>query len=101
MAFNPSQHFRRDSKVVFAGLAILCMVTFVRSSGMGRGDMLDQMTNWATRGGRNAWAASLYGKKYDARQLYLTQVGRQLASDYMSYATSVAQQGMAQRAMAG
>src|SRR5919198_479631 len=101
MAFNPFHHFRRYSKVVFAGLAILCMVTFVLSSGMGRGDMLTQLTDWASGGRRGGSVLTLYGKKYDARQLYLTQVGRQLASEYMLMATGQARQGMFQRAMAG
>ena len=49
MAFNPFHHFRRYSKVVFAILAIICMLTFVMSSGMGRGDFFQQMTDWVTK----------------------------------------------------
>ena len=52
MAFNQFHHFRRYSKVVFAGLAIICMVTFVLSSGMGRGDIFTQFGDWP--GGRAA-----------------------------------------------
>ena len=36
MAFNPFHQFRRYNKVIFAILAIICMFTFVLSSGMGR-----------------------------------------------------------------
>src|SRR4051794_6627175 len=101
MAFNPFHHFRRYSKVVFAGLAILCMVTFVLSSGMGRGDMLSQLTDWASGGRRGGTVLTIYGKKYDARQVGMTQIGRQLASEYMTYATGAAQQSMFQRVMEG
>src|SRR5947209_9672997 len=101
MAFNPFHHFRRYSKVVFAGLAILCMVTFVLSSGMGRGDMLSQISDWASGGRRGGTVLTLYGKNYDSRQLYLVQLGRQLASEYMTYATGMAQRSMANKAMAG
>src|SRR5438034_11105616 len=101
MAFNPFHHFRRYSKVVFAGLAILCMLTFVLSSGMGRGDLLSRFTDWAGGGRRSEAVLTLYGKKYDTRQVLATNLGRQLASEYMTTATALAQQNLANRVMEG
>jgi hypothetical protein len=102
MAFNPFHHFRRYSKVVFAGLAILCMVTFVLSSGMGRGDMLTQLTNWASGGGgRGTEVLTLYGKKFDGPQVRQIQVGRQMASEYMLAVIEYARRNVVQRATDG
>src|SRR5213593_3213672 len=101
MAFNPFHHFRRYSKVVFAALAILCMFTFVLSSGMGRGDMFSQLSDWVGRGGRGGEVLTLYGKKYDAQHLRQIQRGRQLASEYMVLATGLAQQNLASQAITG
>src|SRR5262249_17278650 len=101
MAFNPFHHFRRYSKVVFAGLAILCMITFVLSSGMGRGDMLTQLTNWASGGSRGTEVLTLYGKKFDGPQARQIQYGRQLASQYMLASIERARQNVFQRASDG
>jgi hypothetical protein len=101
MAFNPFHHFRRYSKVVFAGLAILCMVTFVLSSGMGQGDLLTQLTDWASGGRRGDDLLTLYGKKFDGTEVRQIQVGRQLASEYMLIAIDRARQNVAARATEG
>jgi hypothetical protein len=101
MAFNPFHHFRRYSKVVFAGLAILCMITFVLSSGMGRGDMLSQLTDWASGGRRGSEVLTLYGKKFDGGQIRQIQVGRQMASEYMLASIDRARQNVLQRASEG
>src|SRR5207248_8527498 len=101
MAFNPFHHFRRYSKVVFAGLAILCMVTFVLSSGMGRGDMLSQLTNWASGGARGTELLTVYGKKFDGSQSRQIHVGRQLASEYMLTVIRAARDNVVGRASDG
>src|SRR5205823_12626912 len=101
MAFNPFHHFRRYSKVIFAGLAILCMITFVLSSGMGRGDMLSQLTDWVSGGRRGSEVLTLYGKKFDGSQVRQIQVGRQLASEYMLISIDMARQSAVQRAYEG
>jgi hypothetical protein len=101
MAFNPFHHFRRYSKVVFAGLAILCMVTFVLSSGMGRGDMLTQLTNWVSGPPRGSEALSLYGKKFDSQQIRQIHYGRQMASEYMLASMDRARHNAFQRASEG
>src|SRR5438128_10561250 len=101
MSFNPFHPFRRYSKVVFAGLAILCMITFVLSSGMGRGDMLSQLSNWASGGNRGTEVLTLYGKKFDGSQIRQIHVGRQLASEYMLVSIDRAQKNALQRASEG
>src|SRR3954465_5880960 len=101
MAFNPFHHFRRYSKVVFAGLAILCMVTFVLSSGMGRGDMLSQLTDWVGNGRRGTEVLTVYGKKFDGPHVRQIQVGRQMASEYMLASIERARHNVFQRASEG
>jgi len=46
MAFNPFHSFRKHKKVVFATLTIICMFTFVLSSGLGgRMDLFTELPN--------------------------------------------------------
>src|SRR5205823_4374431 len=101
MAFNPFHQFRRYSKAVFAALAILCMFTFVLSSGMGRGDLFSQWSEWAGRGRGSSVYVTLYGKEYDARQFDEVQRQRLLASEYMEYVLGAAQGNLARRVDAG
>src|SRR6516164_308317 len=101
MAFNPFHHFRRYSKVVFAILAIICMLTFVMSSGMGRGDFFQQMTDWVTDRRHTPPLITLYGKEYDAQQVQQVQFRRQLASDYMEQAVGYAQMNLRERVING
>ena len=62
MASSPFRVFRKHQKVIFAGLTILCMLTFVMCTGMG-GDVGD----WLLRvlGGRekSPQVAMLYDSK--------------------------------------
>src|SRR5829696_2302829 len=85
MAFNPFHSFRRYSKTVFAGLAILCMFTFVLSSGMGQGDFFSQMAEVFGGGGGNK-VVTLHGTKIDAREFDSIQNQRRLAGEYMDAA---------------
>jgi hypothetical protein len=101
MAFNPFHQFRRYSKVVFAILAIICMFTFVLSSGMGRGDFFTQMTDWVTNRRRVPAMMTLYGKEYDALQVQQVQNRRRLASEYMELAVGYAQQNLTNRVTSG
>src|SRR3954453_14589876 len=97
MAFNPFHSFRKHSKVVFAGLTILCMVTFILSSGMGRGDFFSQMTDWFSgRVSRNAYV-SLYGKDYSGRDVDEVAYQRRMANEYMDYAVGAARQSLERR----
>src|SRR3954471_8558479 len=89
MAFNPFHSFRRYSKVVFAVLAIICMLTFVLSSGMGRGDIFSQVTEAFGGGGGNT-VVTVHGKKIDAREFDTIQNQRRLAGEYMDAAVGAA-----------
>ena len=47
MAFNPFHAFRKYRKSMFAILAIICMFTFVLSSGLGgKNDILNRVQDW-------------------------------------------------------
>src|SRR4051794_33107278 len=97
MAFNPFHSFRKYNKVVFAGLTLLCMVTFILSSGMGRGDFFSQMTDWfGGRVSRHAYV-TLYGKTYTTQEIQETDYQRRLANEYMDYAVGGARQGLERR----
>src|SRR5437870_3578809 len=98
MAFNPFHHFRRYSKVVFAILAIICMLTFVLSSGLGgKGDFFTTATDWVTQRRRIPALMTLYGKEYDALQVNQVQFRRRLANEYMELAVGAAQQNLNDR----
>src|SRR6186997_2673588 len=102
MAFNPFHQFRRYSKVVFAILAILCMFTFVLSSGtMGRGDFFTDLTDWITNRRRNPAVMTLYGKELDGQQVHQVQQRRRLASEYMDRAVETAQMNLNNRVVQG
>src|SRR5262245_37515004 len=96
MAFNPFHSFRRYSKVVFAGLAILCMFTFVLSSGMGRGDFFSQITEFFGGGGGNT-VITVHGKKFDAREFDAIQRQRLLAGEYMDAAVAASRAQLERR----
>jgi hypothetical protein len=96
MAFNPFHTFRKNSKVVFAGLTILCMVTFILSSGMGRGDVFSQITDWFT-GGRRTALITVAGKNFSEQEVAQINAGRRMANDYMDNAVQEAMQGLQSR----
>jgi hypothetical protein len=102
MAFNPFHSFRRYSKVVFAILAIICMFTFVLSSGtMGRGDFFTDITDWITNRRRTPALMTLYGKELDGQKVYQVQQRRRLASEYMDRAVETAQMNLNNRVVQG
>lgn len=84
MAFNPFHTFRKYSKTMFAVLAIVCMFTFVLSSGLGRGDFFTEAPSWlGGGGGKYPEVAQLGGKRIDARQVLEVQERRKWANIYM------------------
>src|SRR6476661_310474 len=101
MAFNPFHQFRRHNKVVFAILAIICMFTFVLSSGMGRGDIFTQLTDWATGRRSVPVYVTLYGKEYDAQQVEQVRRQRILANEYMEHVLAAAQGNLEKRFLDG
>lgn len=90
MAFNPFHAFRKHQKVVFAGLTILCMVTFVLTgSNIGRGDITDLIFGWM-RSAKESDVAKLYDRKVTPQMLDYVKTQRILANQYMADATEAA-----------
>src|SRR6266849_10794757 len=83
MAFNPFRAFRKHQKVFFAGLTILCMVTFVMCGSMGQGDFFGTIANVFTGRSRASAIATLYGKDISAKEIQELRSQRRLASQYM------------------
>ncbi|MBY0526671.1 MAG: hypothetical protein K2R98_24960 [Gemmataceae bacterium] len=92
MAFNPFHAFRRHKKVLFAGLTIMCMLTFVlMGTGMGGGgDFFSDLTRSLTGNVRQTDVASLYGKDVTEKQLFTLKQQRLLANSFMTMATDAA-----------
>jgi len=86
MAFNPFHSFRKYRKAMFAILAIVCMFTFVLSSGLGgRNDILNVLPEWLGGGGsKYPVVARIDGKRIDELTISDTRVRRKMANDYMS-----------------
>ncbi len=86
MAFNPFHAFRKYSKSMFAVLAIVCMLTFVLSSGLGgKNDFFTNIgDNFGAGSSKVPDVARLDGKKIDARMLQDTKNRRLLANTYMT-----------------
>jgi hypothetical protein len=67
MAFNPFHAFRKHQKVVFAGLTIVCMLTFVLAGVSGGiGDVFAEMTRLLSGARSKTEVARLYGKSLGA-----------------------------------
>ncbi len=95
MALNPFHAFRKHQKVLFAILTIICMFTFVLSSGITRGgDALDWVVSLFGGSTRKQGevVTELYGKAVHKGELDLLSNNRLLASDFMLIATAQAQQ---------
>src|SRR5262245_21575878 len=86
MAFNPFHAFRKYKKSMFAILAIICMFTFVLSSGLGgKNDILNALPEMFGGGSsRYPEVARIDGKKIDDRVLRQTRVRRQMANEYIT-----------------
>src|SRR5437660_5174449 len=92
MAFNPFHAFRKHQKAVFAGLTIICMLTFVLASGvsgLGRdagGDFFSEVTRWFGGRGRTTGVAKLYAGRVEQAQITLLRAQRRTADSYMTSA---------------
>jgi hypothetical protein len=86
MAFNPFHAFRKYKKAMFAVLAIVCMFTFVLSSGLGGGnDILNRIPEMFGRtSSRNPEVAKIDGTRIDGRTLEAARTRRQMANDFMT-----------------
>lgn len=95
MAFNPFHAFRKYRKQSFAILTIICMFTFVLSSGIGnRGDFFDQLTDFFGGGRARAQGndvARLNGKKVTLDDVRRLREQRQLANEYIVRAVEQAE----------
>ena len=84
MALHPFNSFRRYQRVIFAALTIVCMLTFVVSSGVqGMGDGINWLQNKLTGRSRYQPAAKLFGKSVDVHEMALLREQRILANRYM------------------
>jgi len=96
MAFNPFESFRKNGKAIFAVLAIVCMFTFVLSSGIGGGgDIFD----WFARqlGGkdnRSVVLGEIGGREYTAESLSELRKKRRAANIYLMEAVNTSDQRM-------
>src|SRR6266481_5822924 len=88
MAFNPFHSFRKHQKAVFAGLTIICMLTFVLASGVGSkgGDFFGELSNWFGARNRGNDVGKLYGHRLDVPELQMLRLQRRTANDYMASA---------------
>ena len=92
MAFNPFHTFRKHQKVVFAGLTILCMLTFVMAGGsFAGGDLFSEMTRWVTGRSRTQDVAVVNGKTVTDRQILELRRQRRLANQFMQQAVLYAE----------
>ncbi len=93
MALHPLNSFRRYHKTIFAGLTIVCMLTFVMSSGVaGMGDGFSWLQHMLTGTSRYAQVAKLYRKNIDVREMATLRERRILANRYMAFAVIRAHQ---------
>jgi hypothetical protein len=91
MAFNPFHRFRKHQKVIFAGLTILCMLTFVLAGAFGSrgGDFFGWLQGMV--GSRSATAeATVYGKEYSGPDIGRLKVQRLIANQFMKAALETA-----------
>ena len=91
MAFNPFRAFRKHQKVFFAGLTILCMITFVLTGSISAS--WDFFQGFATIfGGRGSSpdVAKLYGKRVFQNELAQLQKQRAIANKFMGSAMQMA-----------
>lgn len=93
MAFNPFHTFRKHQKVLFAGLTILCMFTFVAMSGVSAGgDVFSELVRlFGGQSRGKTEVANLYGKSIDQQEIVFLRQQRRLANEFMAFATQEAQ----------
>jgi len=85
MAFNPLQRFRRHQKAIFAGLTIICMLTFVLTSGVGSGgDFFSELQRMIGVRSTATEAARLFGKRVEMADIMRLREQRRLANQFMT-----------------
>src|SRR5262249_18129056 len=97
MAFNPFHGFRKHSKVIFAILTIICMITFILS--FGRGDFFEWLVGLIGAGKKGDVVTTLYDKKVYGREVQNRQIDREIAKDFLSGAAILGGQTVQQQAI--
>jgi len=82
MAYNPFDFFRKNQKILFAGLTILVMFMFVLS--FGRGDFFDWLPRWlGSKRSTGEVMAVIDGDKIRASELDRLRTQRTIANKFM------------------
>jgi hypothetical protein len=95
MAFSPFRAFRKHQKAFFAGLTIVCMLTFVLAGSMSRGGDFFSWISSLIGGSREPKVAVLNGKPVYRAEILNLRNQRQLANQYMDLLTQQAQENFA------
>jgi hypothetical protein len=95
MAFHPFQSFRKHQRALFAGLTIVCMLSFVMSSGIaGVGDGFSWLQQKLMGTSKYPIVGQLFGKNVDAMELKNLGTQRSMANRYMILAIMRSQENI-------
>src|SRR5947207_637875 len=89
MAFNPFHGFRKHSRVIFAILTIICMITFVLvgtgmgGRGGGGGDFFDWFLGLIGQSRKGDLYTTLYGSKVYQRDVLDRRSDRDIANTFL------------------
>jgi len=97
MAFNPFHGFRKHSKVIFAILTIICMITFILS--FGRNDFFEWLGSLIGAGKKGDAVTTLYDKKVYLREVQDRQNDREVAKDFLNAAAFLGGQTVEKQAV--
>src|SRR5262245_52679019 len=83
MAFNPFHTFRKNAKVWFAILTIVCMITFILS--FGKGDAFQWLLDkfGGGRGAQGDVITTMYGKKVYEGEVQHLRYHRHVANEFV------------------
>src|SRR5262249_46437047 len=90
MAFNPFHGFRKHSKVIFAILTIICMITFILS--FGRGDFFEWIVGMIGASKKGDVVTTLYGDKVYETDVNKRYHARRNANLFLQVAVRAGQQ---------
>src|SRR5262245_26489589 len=96
MAFNPFHGFRKHSKVIFAILTIICMITFILS--FGRGDFFEWIVGMVGASKKGEVVTTLYGDKVYDLDVSKREQARRNANQFLRVAIARGQQIAAEKA---
>lgn len=91
MAYNPFNWFRKNQKVIFAALTIMCMIVFVFQ--FGAGDPLTRALHWMTGGrAQGATVQTLNGRRVTEGDLAHLAAQRQAANAFIYQVAATGQE---------